>query len=126
MQLVRPASEHLASYGAALARGWSPDELKAEESRAELERIHADPVVFQAIQDDPDARRDSITLPDGPVAQRLPTCACTARVVVRPPTTLGLRMWVEPVLIHSDDDAVASFAVTGRLEVVHERVQVRR
>ncbi len=43
MQLVRPGLEHLASYVAALERGWSADnERGVDAAREELSRIHAD------------------------------------------------------------------------------------
>ena len=49
MQLVRPGSEHLASYVAALERGWSADnERGVEAAREELSRIQADAAAFLA------------------------------------------------------------------------------
>ena len=44
MGLVQPAEEHLASYIAALERGWSPDNLRPEASRDQLDDIEADVV----------------------------------------------------------------------------------
>ena len=73
MQLVRPGPEHLASYIAALERGWSPDnERGVEAAHEELARIHADAVAFLASMEDRKAKGSPITLPDGSVARRLP------------------------------------------------------
>jgi predicted acetyltransferase len=41
MELVRPATEHLASYRDALGRGWSPDSLRPQAAADELEEIKA-------------------------------------------------------------------------------------
>ena len=58
MQLVRPGPEHVASYVAALERGWSADnERGIEAAREELSRIQADAAAFLAsmeITTDPD------------------------------------------------------------------------
>src|SRR5436305_3779835 len=73
MQLVRPGPEHLASYVAALERGWSADnERGVEAAREELSRIHADAAAFLASMEDREANGPPITLPDGSVAKRLP------------------------------------------------------
>ena len=73
MLLVRPGPEHLASYIAALERGWSPDnERGVEAAHEELARIHADAVAFLASMEDRKAKGSPITLPDGSVARRLP------------------------------------------------------
>src|SRR6266853_3020831 len=73
MQLVRPGPEHLASYVAALERGWSADnERGVEAAREELSRIHADAAAFLASMEDREAKGPSITLPDGSAAKRLP------------------------------------------------------
>src|SRR5438045_9252978 len=74
MQLVRPGPEHLASYVAALERGWSADnERGVEAAREELSRIHADAAAFLASMADRDAKGPPITLPDGSAAKRLPS-----------------------------------------------------
>ena len=74
MQLVRPAPEHLASYVAALERGWSADnERGVEAAREELSRIHADAAAFLASMEDREAKGPPITLPDGSTARRLPS-----------------------------------------------------
>ena len=69
MQLVRPSSEHLASYAAALERGWSPDnERGVEAAEEELVRIRVDAAAFLASMDDREAAGLFITLPDGSLA----------------------------------------------------------
>src|SRR5881392_4125781 len=72
MQLVRPALPYLASYTDALERGWSPDNLRPEAARDELERITHDPTRFLAEQLDREAKGPLVTLPDGSTARRLP------------------------------------------------------
>src|SRR5437763_10902181 len=73
MQLVRSGPEHLASYIAALERGWSPDRERGVEAAHEaLARIYADGAAFLASMEDREAKGPPITLPDGSVARRLP------------------------------------------------------
>src|SRR5436190_2951542 len=73
MQLVRPDAEHLASYVAALERGWSADnERGVEAAREELSRIQADAAAFLASMEDREAKGPPITLPDGSAVKRLP------------------------------------------------------
>ena len=73
MQLVRPGPEHLASYVAALERGWSADnERGAAAGREELLGIQADAEAFLASMEDREAKGPPITLPDGSAAKRLP------------------------------------------------------
>jgi predicted acetyltransferase len=73
MQLVRPGLKHLASYVAALERGWSADnERGVEAAREELSRIQADAAAFLASMEDREAKGPPITLPDGSAAKRLP------------------------------------------------------
>jgi predicted acetyltransferase len=73
MQLVRPGPEHLASYVAALERGWSADnERGVDAAREELSRIHADAAAFLASMEDREAKGPPVTLPDGSTAERLP------------------------------------------------------
>ena len=72
--LVIPASEHLASYRAALSRGWSPDNVRGiDAAHEQLKAIAADPDAFIASLDDPDARGARIALPDGSTVERLPS-----------------------------------------------------
>jgi len=74
MQLVRPGPEHLASYVAALERGWSADnERGIEAAREELSRIQSDAAAFLASMEDREAKGPPITLPDGSSAKRLPS-----------------------------------------------------
>jgi predicted acetyltransferase len=70
--LVWPTLEQLPAYVAALERGWSPDTLRAEAAREELERIAADPAAFVKEQVDREAAGPPVTLPDGTTAARLP------------------------------------------------------
>ncbi len=73
MRLVWPAQEHLASYVAALERGWSPDNVRGEvAAREELKRIAADSAAFLAGLVDREATGPPITLPDGSTVPRLP------------------------------------------------------
>jgi len=72
MELVQPAAEHLASYAAALERGWSPDNLRAEASREQLEEIARDPSGFIARLTDREANSPPVTLPGGALVPPLP------------------------------------------------------
>ena len=72
MDLVWPAAEYLDGYADALRRGWSPDNLRPEASREELQRIARDADRFLAEQIDRDAKGPAIELPNGKVVRRLP------------------------------------------------------
>jgi len=73
MQIVQGASEHLASYVAALRSGWSADNVRgAVAAREELEQIDADPDAFLASLYDPEAKGGPIKMPDGSSVKRLP------------------------------------------------------
>ena len=73
MTLVWPAREYLASYAAALERGWSPDNVRGEAAaREQLERIAADPGAFVASLIDREANGGPIVLKDGTTVPRLP------------------------------------------------------
>src|SRR4051794_10580170 len=72
MRLVWPSREHLRSYVAALERGWSPENLRAEAGREELEQIAADADAFLATLVDREAKGRAVTLPDGSSVPRLP------------------------------------------------------
>ena len=73
MNLVWPAREYLASYVAALERGWSADtERGSVAARDELGRIASDADGFLASLVDREARGTPISLPDGATVPRLP------------------------------------------------------
>ena len=73
MRLVWPAREYLASYVAALERGWSPDNVRGEAAaREQLEKIATDPDVFVASLVDREAKGEPIVLKDGTTVPRLP------------------------------------------------------
>jgi predicted acetyltransferase len=73
MQLVRPAQEHLASYVAALERGWSADNVRGEVAAfEELEQIRGDAGAFLATLDDREGKGLPVKLPDGSLVPRLP------------------------------------------------------
>lgn len=71
MELVWPAHPYLASYVDALERGWSPDNIRAEAGREELDCIRQDPDRFLKEQVDRETAGPPITLPDGSSARRL-------------------------------------------------------
>ena len=73
MQLVRPSSEHLPSYVAALERGWSADNVRGVvAAQEELVRIRSDADAFLASLEDREAKGSPVTLPDGSVVRRIP------------------------------------------------------
>jgi predicted acetyltransferase len=73
MQLVWPAEEHLASYTAALERGWSPDNTRPEAAvREQLEKIARDPGAFVRSLVDREAKGPPVMMPDGSTFPRLP------------------------------------------------------
>lgn len=73
MELVRPGSEHLGSYVAALERGWSADNVRgAAAAQEELAAIAEDAAAFLAAMEDREANGLPVTLPDGSTVARLP------------------------------------------------------
>jgi predicted acetyltransferase len=72
MDVVIPAESYLPSYVDALRRGWSPDNLRPEVARIELEAIERSASDFLASLDDPGGRGAPIQLPDGSTVARLP------------------------------------------------------
>lgn len=72
MQLVWPSAEYLPSYVNALRRGWSPDNVRPEVAREELERIARDSSAFLASRIDPEGKGPPVVLPDGTPVARLP------------------------------------------------------
>jgi predicted acetyltransferase len=73
MDLVWPATEHLAGYVQALQQGWSPDNLRPQTALDELARIADDPEAFVTAKVDREAKGPTITLPDGSQIPRLPS-----------------------------------------------------
>lgn len=72
MPLVRPTTDHLPSYVAALGRGWSPDTMRVAAGQEELLRIAEDPAAFLALLHNPNGDGPPVTLPDGSQVPRLP------------------------------------------------------
>jgi predicted acetyltransferase len=73
LKLRKPSLEQLPEYAAALRQGWSPDNVrKAYAIKEQLEKIAADPAAFVHRLDDPEAKGDPVTLPDGSSVPRLP------------------------------------------------------
>jgi predicted acetyltransferase len=73
MELVWPESRFLASYVAALERGWAANTARAAVAAPEeLARIAADPDAFLAEQVSRDPGNATVTLPDGSKVPRLP------------------------------------------------------
>src|SRR5438874_4172414 len=85
MRLVRPGPEHLASYVAALERGWSADnERGVEAAREELSRIQADAAAFLASMEDREAKGSSHRSSrrfDGQAPPELPALALGRRIL---------------------------------------------
>lgn len=77
MHLVWPAPRYLASYVAALKRGWSHDNLRgATATREALEQIAAGAGAFLDSQVDREAKGAPIVLADGSTRARLPGFHC--------------------------------------------------
>jgi predicted acetyltransferase len=72
LELVWPAEAYLASYVSALERGWSPNNVRPEAGREELEQIRKGPAAFLAHQVDLEAKAPPVILPDGSSFKRLP------------------------------------------------------
>src|SRR4030095_782656 len=73
LELVWPGAAYVASYAAALERGWSPDNIRGEEAaREELADMAQDPEGFFARLVDREAKGPPIELPDGTHVTRLP------------------------------------------------------
>jgi predicted acetyltransferase len=72
LELVWPAEAYLVSYVSALERGWSPNNVRLEAGREELEQIARDPDLFLAQQVDPEGKAPPVTLPDGSTVRRIP------------------------------------------------------
>ena len=72
MRLVWPSREYLASYVAALERGWSPNNLRPETAGEELAEIATDADAFLARLVERDVAGRQIVLPDGTSVPKLP------------------------------------------------------
>lgn len=73
MNLVWPSEEYLASYVAALRRGWSADNVRGPAAaQEELAAIANDTAAFLAGLVDREATGSPVTLPDGSTVKRLP------------------------------------------------------
>ncbi len=71
MDLVSPALQYIASYGAALRRDWSPNTTDAQAGKRELSAIEADPDAFIAGLSQREVG-GMIVLPDGSQVPRMP------------------------------------------------------
>jgi predicted acetyltransferase len=72
MRLVWPSLEYLASYVAALERGWSPNNMRPETAGEELTEIATDADAFLARLVERDVSGRQIVLPDGTSVPKLP------------------------------------------------------
>lgn len=72
MEIVRPREIHLASYADALKRAIDLGTTKIERAQGKLTEIAADPSLFLAKQEDPEALGGDIKLPDGTYVPRIP------------------------------------------------------
>ncbi|MEJ8854661.1 GNAT family N-acetyltransferase [Variovorax robiniae] len=71
-RLVWPGQEFLPGYLAALERGWSPNNLRAEAGREEIERIRQDADAFLAGLVDREGAGPPVPMPDGSTVPKLP------------------------------------------------------
>lgn len=72
MHLIWPSERYLPGYVSALERGWSPNNLRPEAGREELEKIAKDPARFLEELVDRDAKGPPYPMPDGTFVARLP------------------------------------------------------
>ena len=72
VQIVKPALGYLPSYLAALQSGWSPDNVRPDRAREEIELIERDASVFLDSLEDTEAKGPPVRMPDGSTRQRLP------------------------------------------------------
>ena len=70
--LLRPSADHLPAYDAALAKGWSPNNLRPEAAEEERARIVEAPQALLASFEDPEGLAGDVTMPDGTRVPRLP------------------------------------------------------
>ena len=72
MELAKASLDRLPAYTDALKTGWSPDNLRPEAAREQLDAASRDPQRFVATFEDLEAKGDAIVLPDGSRVPRLP------------------------------------------------------
>ena len=72
MHLVWPAERYLPGYIAALERGWSPNNLRPEAGREDLETIARDPALFLKQLVDREGNGPPVPTLDGSFLPRLP------------------------------------------------------
>ena len=72
MELVKPTLQLLTEYAKALSQGWSPDNLRPEVAKEQLDAIGDDPEAFISQFEDLEAKGEPILLPDGTCVPRLP------------------------------------------------------
>ena len=72
VQLVKPALGYLPSYLAALQSGWSPDNVRPERAREEIELIERDAPAFFDGLEDIEAKGPPVRMLHGSTRQRLP------------------------------------------------------
>ncbi|WP_213952926.1 GNAT family N-acetyltransferase [Variovorax sp. dw_954] len=71
-RLVWPGHAFLPGYLAALERGWSPNNLRADAGREEIEQIRRDADAFLAGLVDREGAGPPVTMPDGSTVPKLP------------------------------------------------------
>ena len=124
MELAKASLDRLPAYTDALKTGWSPDNLRLEVAREQLDAASRDPQRFVATFEDLEAKGDAIVLPDGSRVPRLPGfqrwiwddgfCGI-----------IGLRWQPDPLLRRVAQAPVHTLAVQSRamasLRILHEQ-----
>jgi predicted acetyltransferase len=72
MNLVKPTRQLPPDYVEALSQGWSPDNVRPEVAKEQLDAIGEDPDAFISRLEDREATGSPIVLPDGTSVPRLP------------------------------------------------------
>lgn len=72
MQLIIPSLQYIESYAQALSRGWSPNNMRAEQALEELQKIKTNSMVFLASLDSTKVTGEPVTMPNGSQFPRLP------------------------------------------------------
>jgi predicted acetyltransferase len=73
MFLVQPTAKHLASYIAALERGYAPSTTREESRFEDLRKIEVSPETFLSDLYDPEAKAGPVRLQDGSLVPRIPS-----------------------------------------------------